>query len=65
MAGRSMSFPFFRFLIYVYFNEAFVKNVMKKLEKCGGKTITRPFSKKSKLSIFLDQCAKVLYSLFL
>ena len=32
--------------------------------KCGGETISRPFSKKSKLSIFLDQFSKVLYSLF-
>ena len=33
--------------------------------KCGGETILRPFSKKSKLSISLDQQFKVLYSLFL
>ena len=32
--------------------------------KCGG-TISRSFSKKSKLSIFLDQQSKVLYSLLL
>ena len=30
-----------------------------------GETITRPFSRKSKLSISLDQLFKVLYSLFL
>ena len=33
--------------------------------KCGGNTSPRPFSKKSKLSISLDQQSKVLYSLFL
>ena len=33
---------------------------------CGGETIPRPFSKKSKLkSIDLDQLFEVLYSLFL
>ena len=33
--------------------------------KCGGETIARPFSKKSKLSISLDQQSKVLHTLFL
>ena len=33
--------------------------------KCGGKIIPRPFFKKPKLSIFLDQYFKVLYILFL
>ena len=33
--------------------------------KCGGETIPRPYSKKSKLKISLDQWSKVLYSLFL
>ena len=33
--------------------------------KYDGETIPRPFSKKSKLSIFLDQRSKVLYNLFL
>ena len=33
--------------------------------KCGGETILRPFPKKSKLSISLDQYSKVLYILFL
>ena len=33
--------------------------------KCGGETIPRNFSEKTKLSIFLDQLSKVLYSLFL
>ena len=32
------------------------KNITgKSYTKCGGETIPRPFSKKSKLSIFLDQ----------
>ena len=33
--------------------------------ECGGETSPRPFSEKSKLSISLEQQAKVLYSLFL
>ena len=33
--------------------------------KCGGETIPGLFSKKSKLSVSLDQYSKVLYSLFL
>ena len=33
--------------------------------KCEGDTIPRTFSKKSKLSISLDQYCKVSYSLFL
>ena len=33
--------------------------------KFGGETISRTFSKKSKLSISLDQLPKVLYSLLL
>ena len=37
----------------------------KSYTKCGGETIPRPFSKKSKLSISLDQYSKVSYSLFL
>ena len=36
--------------------------LQKSCTKYGGETILRPFSKKSKLSIFLDQ---VLHSLFL
>ena len=32
--------------------------------KCGGETIQRHFSEKSKFSISLDQLSKVLYSLF-
>ena len=37
----------------------------KSCTKCGGETIPRPFCKKSKLSISLDQESKVLYSSFL
>ena len=33
--------------------------------ECGGETSVRPFSEKLKLSISLDQCPKVLRSLFL
>ena len=33
------------------------------LRKCGGEAIPRPFSKKSKLTISLDQYFKVLYIL--
>ena len=33
--------------------------------KCGGETILRPFLKKLKLSISLDQYSKVSYILFL
>ena len=37
----------------------------KSFSKCGGETVARPFPKKSKLSISLDQQYKVSYSLFL
>ena len=42
-----------------------MKNIFleKSYTKCGGKTIPRTFSKKSKLSISLDQQSKVLHSL--
>ena len=33
--------------------------------KCGGEVILRRFSKKSELSLSLDQSSKVLYGLFL
>ena len=33
--------------------------------KCGGETIPRPFSKKSKLSIYLDQFAKKIIQFIL
>ena len=39
--------------------------VKKSYTKCGREIIPRSFSKKSKLSISLDQWSKVLYSLFL
>ena len=44
-----------------------IRNIFpeKSYTKCGGETIPRPFSKKSKLSISRDQYSKVLYSLFL
>ena len=35
----------------------------KSYKKCGGETIPRPFFKKSKLSISLDQYSKVSYIL--
>ena len=37
----------------------------KSYTKCGGETILRPFSKKSKLSISLNQWSNVLCNLFL
>ena len=40
-------------------------SVEKSYTKCGGETIPRPLSEKSKLSISLDQPCKVLNSLFL
>ena len=46
-----------------------IRNIFleKSYTKCGGETIPSPrlFSKKSKLSISLDQYSKVLYILFL
>ena len=36
----------------------------KSFGKCGGEISPRPFSKKSKLSMFLEQQSKVLHSLF-
>ena len=42
------------------------KNFLEKsYTKYGGRTIPRPFFKKSKLSISLDQYSKVLYIWFL
>ena len=42
------------------------KNFLKKsYSMCGGESIVRLFSKKSKLSLSLDQYPKVLYSFFL
>ena len=42
-----------------------MKNILlgKSFTKCGGETITRPFSKKSKLRISLNKQAKVICSL--
>ena len=37
----------------------------KSYTKCGGETIPRPFSKKSKFSLSLDHHSKVLYILCL
>ena len=44
-----------------------MRNILinKSYTKCGGETIPRPFSKKSKFSISLDQSPKVLCNLFL
>ena len=36
-----------------------MKNIFLEKSKCGGETILRPFSKKSKLSISLDQYSTV------
>ena len=36
----------------------------KSYTECGGKSIPRPFPKKLKLSMSLDQQSKVLYGLF-
>ena len=43
-----------------------MKNIFveKSYSKCAGETIPRPLSKKSKLSLSLDQKCKVLNSLF-
>ena len=43
-----------------------MKNIFleKSYTKCGGETIPRPFSKKLKVSISLDQYSTVLYSFF-
>ena len=43
-----------------------MKNIFleKSHRKCGGETIPRLFSEKSKLSMSLDQYSKVLYFLF-
>ena len=37
----------------------------KSYKKCGGETLHRPFFKKSKLSIYVDQYSKVLSILLL
>ena len=48
-------------IIQYYMGNIFVE---KPYTKCGGETFTRPLSKKSKLSISLDQKCKVLNSWF-
>ena len=47
--------------------ESNLRNIFleKSYTKYGGETFPRPFSKKSKLGISLDQHSKVLYILFL
>ena len=42
-----------------------MKNIFleKPYSKCGGETSTRPFSKKSKLNLSLDQKSEILYNL--
>ena len=49
-----------------YLIEYNMRNVFNKksYSKCGGETILRTFSKKTELSISLDQQSKVLYCLF-
>ena len=42
-----------------------MKNIFPYTKKDGGESIPRPFSKKSKLTISLDQYSKVLYRFFL
>ena len=44
-----------------------LRNIFLKMSsaKCGGKTIPRPFFKRSKLSISLNQYFEVLHILFL
>ena len=52
---------------FCQFVEYKVRNIFlkKSYRKRGAETIPRPFSKKSKLSISLDQQSQMLYSLFL
>ena len=52
---------------FVQLIEYNIRNIFveKSYTKCAGETIPRPLSKKSKLNISLDQCCKVLNSLFL
>ena len=50
------------------FGQSIEYNMKKFIEnsytKCGRETIPRPLSKKSKLSVSLDQYSKILYILF-
>ena len=52
---------------FCQFVEYKMRNIFleKSYRKCGAETIPRPFSKKSKLSISLDQQSQMLYSFFL
>ena len=52
---------------FCQFVEYKMRNIFleKSYRKCGAETIPRPFSKKSKLNISLDQQSEMLYSLFL
>ena len=61
--SRSKSNVTIKFGQFIKYN---MRNIFleKSYTKCGGETIPRPFSKKSKLSISLDQYSKVLYILF-
>ena len=54
-------------IIFGQLIECNMRNIFleKSYTKCGGETIPRPFSKKSKLSISLDQQSEVLYSFYL
>ena len=49
-------------MTYCKFIEHNMRNIFlkKSFTKCGGETITRPYPKKSKLSISLDEQSKVL-----
>ena len=49
-------------LIECHMRKFFLKN---SYTKCGGEAISRPFSKKTNLGIFLDQYSKLLCNLFL
>ena len=61
--SRSKSNQVMKFGQLIEYNK---RNILleKSYKKCGRGTIPRPFSKKSKLSIYLDQYSKILYILF-
>ena len=54
-------------MIFGQLIECNMRNIFleKSYTKCGGETSPRFFSEKLKLSIYLNQLSKVLYSLFL
>ena len=56
-----------QYLIKLSQSENEVRNIFleKSYTKSGGETISRPFSKKSKLGVSLDQYPKIVYNLFL